>query len=318
MNQYRWHAVSLVVLLAVFMAAAPTVTAQQQFVSIATGGTAGTYYPLGGALGEIYNQHVAGVNASVQATGASVANVNMLAQGQVELALIQNDIAYYAAHAEEMFQSPIPALQGIATLYPEVIQIVARADAGIDSVEDLKGLRVAVGDAGSGTEANARQILGAAGITYDDISVRYLSFAEASSNLRDGHIDAAFVTAGLPTAAIQDIAAQREITLVPVSDELVAQLRADYPFYTQVVVPGGTYRGIDADVQTVAVKAMLAVRADLSEDLVYNLTKAMFENLPRLAQAHARGADVSLETAQDGMSIPVHPGAARYYAEAGF
>lgn len=318
MNQYRWHAVSLVVLLAVFMAAAPTVTAQQQFVSIATGGTAGTYYPLGGALGEIYNQHVPGVNASVQATGASVANVNMLAQGQVELALIQNDIAYYAAHAEEMFQSPIPALQGIATLYPEVIQIVARADAGIDSVEDLKGLRVAVGDAGSGTEANARQILGAAGITYDDISVRYLSFAEASSNLRDGHIDAAFVTAGLPTAAIQDIAAQREITLVPVSDELVAQLRADYPFYTQVVVPGGTYRGIDADVQTVAVKAMLAVRADLSEDLVYNLTKAMFENLPRLAQAHARGADVSLETAQDGMSIPVHPGAARYYAEAGF
>ncbi len=317
MTQYRWHAAALVVFLAAFMAGVPTVAAQQHFISIATGGTAGTYYPLGGALGEIYDQHVPGVNASVQATGASVANINMLAQGQVELALIQNDIAYYAANAQEMFQRPVTAVQGIATLYPEVIQIIARADAGIRSIEDLRGKRVAVGDAGSGTEANARQILGAAGITYNDISVRYLSFAEASSNLRDGHIDAAFVTAGLPTAAIQDIAAQRAITLVPVSDELVARLQEEYPFYTQVVVPGGTYRGVDQDVQTVAVKAMLAVRADLPEDLVYNLTKAMFENLPRLAQAHARGGDVSLETALDGMSIPVHPGAARYYAEAG-
>jgi len=316
-NLHRWHALSFVALLALVIAFAPTVTAQQQFISIATGGTAGTYYPLGGALAEIYNQRVPGVNATVQATGASVANVNMLAQGQVELALIQNDIAFYAANAQEMFRSPVPALQGIATLYPEVIQIIARADSGIDSVEDLKGKRVAVGDAGSGTEANARQILGAAGITYNDITVRYLSFAEASSNLRDGHIDAAFVTAGLPTAAIQDIAAQRNITLVPVSDELIAKLRADYPFYTRVVVPAGTYRGVDEDVQTVAVKAMLAVRADLPEELVYNLTKAMFENLPRLAQAHARGADVSLETAQDGMSIPLHPGAARYYAEVG-
>jgi len=312
----RLVGVALVAL--VIAASAVTVFAQRtQFISIATGGTAGTYYPLGGAMGEIFNQNVPGVNASVQATGASVANVNMMAQGQVELALIQNDIAFYAANAVEMFQNPIANLRGIATLYPEVIQIVARADAGIRTIEDLRGKRVAVGDAGSGTEANARQILAAAGLSYDDITVRYLSFAEASNNLRDGHIEAAFVTAGIPTAAIQDIASQRDIVIVPVGPDLLEKLVADYPFYTGVTIPGGTYRGVNDDVHTVAVKAMLAVRADLSEDLVYNLTKALFENLDRMAAAHAAGRLISLESAQDGMPIELHPGAARYFAEVG-
>src|SRR5690606_21571541 len=297
---------------------AVSVCAQRtQFITIGTGGTAGVYYPLGGAMAEIFNQNVRGVNVSVQATGASVANVNMIAQGQVELALIQNDIAFYAVNAQEMFQNRIGNLRGITTLYPEVIQLVARADAGIRSIADLKGKRVAVGDAGSGTEANARQILAAAGITYNDITVRYLSFAEASNNLRDGHIDAAFVTAGIPTAAIQDVAAGRDIVLVSVGADLAAALQEEYPFYIPVTVPGGTYSGVNDDVPTVAVGAMLAVRAELSEDLVYNLTKALFENLPRLAQAPVRGGDVSLETAQDGMSLTLHPGAARYYAEVG-
>src|SRR5690606_24014925 len=303
--------------LALVVALAPAAMAQTQFLNIATGGTAGTYYPLGGAMAEIFNQNVPGVDASVQATGASVANVNMMAQGQVDLALIQNDIAYYADQGLEMFRSPVRNLRGIANLYPEVIQIVARADSGIRSVADLKGKRVAVGDAGSGTEANARQILAAAGITYNDITVRYLSFAEASNNLRDGHIDAAFVTAGIPTAAIQDVAAGRDIVLVSVGADLAAALQEEYPFYIPVTVPGGTYSGVNDDVPTVAVGAMLAVRAELSEDLVYNLTKALFENLPRLAQAHVRGGDVSLETAQDGMSLTLHPGAARYYAGVG-
>jgi len=303
--------------LALVVALAPAAMAQTQFLNIATGGTAGTYYPLGGAMAEIFNQNVRGVEASVQATGASVANINMMAQGQVDLALVQNDIAFYAAQGLEMFRSPIANLRGIANLYPEVIQIVARADSGIRTVEDLKGKRVAVGDAGSGTEANARQILAAAGLSYNDITVRYLSFAEASNNLRDGHIDAAFVTAGIPTAAIQDVAATRDIVLVSVSPDLAARLQQEYPFYIAVTVPGGTYQGVNEDVPTVAVGAMLAVRADLSEDLVYNLTKALFENLDRLAQAHVRGGDVSLETAKDGMSLELHPGAARYFDEVG-
>lgn len=288
-----------------------------QFVTVATGGTAGVYYPLGGALAEIFNQHVPGVNASVQATGASVANVNLLAQGQAELAFIQNDIAYYAVNGVEMFQGrKVENLRGIATLYPEVIQLVALRQAGINSVADLKGKRVAVGDIGSGTELNARQILEAAGLTYRNLSARYLSFAEAAANLRDGHIDAAFVTAGIPTAAIQDIAVQKDVVIVPIGRELVERLKARYPFYTAVTIPAGTYRGVDRPVDTVAVKAMLVARADLPEDLVYNLTRAMFNNLQRLAQAHARGRDVSIQTARDGMSIPLHPGAARFYEEA--
>lgn len=289
-----------------------------QFVTIATGGTAGVYYPLGGALAEIFNQSVPGVNASVQATGASVANVNLLAQGQVELAFIQNDIAYYAANGIEMFDGrKVERLRGVATLYPEVVQLVALKQANIRSVADLKGKRVAVGDIGSGTELNARQILAAAGLTYKDLQARYLSFAEASANLRDGHIDAAFVTAGIPTAAIQDIAVQKDVVIVPITGEISAQLEARYPFYTQVVVPAGTYRGHAQDVTTVAVKAMLVARADLPEDLVYNLTRALFANLPRLAQAHARGKDIGEKTAKDGMSIPLHPGAERFYQELG-
>ncbi len=287
-----------------------------EFVTIAAGGTAGVYYPLGGALAEIFNQHVPGVNASVQATGASVANVNLLVQRQAELALIQNDIAFYAANGTEMFQGrKVDGLRGIATLYPEVIQLVASRDSGIRSLDDLRGKRVAVGDIGSGTEANARQILEAAGLTYRDIAARHLSFAEAAANLRDGHIDAAFVTAGIPTAAIQDIAVQRDVVIVPISGDLVRRLAERYPFYTQVTIPAGTYRGQDQAVVTVAVKAMLVARTDLPEQLVYQLTRAMFGNLPRLAQAHARGADVKLETAREGMSIPLHPGAERYYRE---
>lgn len=288
-----------------------------QFVTVATGGTAGVYYPLGGALAEIFNQNVPGVNASVQATGASVANVNLLAQRQVELAFIQNDIAYYAVNGVEMFQGrKVDDLRGVATLYPEVIQLVALRQAGVNSLADLKGKRVAVGDIGSGTEANARQILEAAGLSYRDLSARYLSFAEAAANLRDGHIDAAFVTAGIPTAAIQDIAVQKDVVIVPITGELVERLEARYPFYTRVTIPAGTYRGQDQPVATVAVKAMLVARADLPEDLVYNLTRAMFSNLARLAQAHVRGRDVSIQTARDGMSIPLHPGAARFFEEA--
>ena len=288
-----------------------------QFVTVASGGTAGVYYPLAGAMAEIFNQHVPGVNASVQATGASVANVNLLAQGQAELAFIQNDIAYYAVNGVEMFQGrKVTNLRGVATLYPEVIQLVALRQAGIGSVADLKGKRVAVGDIGSGTEANARQILEAAGLSYRDMAVRYLSFAEAAANLRDGHIDAAFVTAGIPTSAIQDIAVQKDIVIVPIAGPLVERLKERYPFYTQVTIPAGTYRGQSSPVTTVAVKAMLVARADLPEDLVYNLTRALFNNLGRLAQAHVRGQDVSIETARDGMSIPLHPGAARFYQEA--
>jgi len=286
-------------------------------LAIATGGTTGTYYPLGGAFANIINDYVDGVTANSESTGASVENVNLLNDGEVDFAMVQNDISYYAYEGIEMFEAeePMENLRGLATLYPETIQIVADAGAGIESVEDLAGKRVAVGAPGSGTEANARQILAAHGLTYDDLEPDYLSFGEASDNLKDGHVDAAFVTAGTPTAAITDLSTQHDVVLISISQEMIDEIISEYPYYAQVEIAAGTYRDQDESVDAVAVMAMLTVRAELSEDLVYEITKALFENLGDLESAHARGGDVSLEGALDGMSLELHPGTQRYFDE---
>lgn len=215
--------------------------AAQKFINIATGGTAGTYFPLGGALADILNKNIPGCNASAQSTGASVANVNLLNQGKVDIAFIQNDIAFYAANGQEMFKGKqVAGLQGLATLYPETVQIVTLKKTGIDSIDDFKGKRIAVGAAGSGTEANARQIMAAYGLTYEDMKVQYLSFGEAASALKDGNVDAAFVTAGHPTAAIQDISTSNDVVLIPVAADKADALIAKYPFYTKLTIKANT------------------------------------------------------------------------------
>jgi len=285
------------------------------FLNIATGGTAGTYYPLGGALSEIWNKNVPGVNSSAQSTGASVANINLLKENKADVIFVQNDITYYAANGVELFEDKYEDIRGLAILYPETVQLVTLANKGINSVADLKGKRVAVGAAGSGAEANARQILNAAGITYDDITEQYLSFAEAANNLKDGNVDAAFVTAGFPTAAVTDIAAQHPLKLISLDDALVEKLTKDYPYYTKIVIPAGTYSGVNEDINTVAVQAMLAVRSDMDEELAYNLVKTMYDNLDRIKAAHAVGELIKPETGTEGMPIKLHPGAQKYFDE---
>lgn len=290
--------------------------AAQKFINIATGGTSGTYFPLGGALADILNKNIPGTNASAQSTGASVANVNLLSQGKVEIAFIQNDIAYYAANGTEMFKGKqVAGLQGLATLYPETVQIVTLKKSGIKSVADFKGKRIAVGAAGSGTEANARQIMEAYGIKYDDIKVQYLSFGEAASALKDGNVDAAFVTAGHPTAAIQDIATQNDVVLVPVDADKADALIKQYPFYTKLVIKAGTYPKQDADVSAVAVKCMLAVTDKMDENTAYAIAKALYGNLDRMKSAHSAANAISKDTAKDGMSIKLNPGAEKFFHE---
>jgi uncharacterized protein len=290
-----------------------------QFLSIATGGTGGVYFPLGGALASIFNSYVPGVTANAESTGASVANVDLVGQGESELAFIQNDITYYAFTGTEMFAdrpAAIDNIRGMAVVYPELIQIVALADSGISSVEDLAGKRVAIGAPGSGTEANARQILAAHGLTYDDLGqADFLSFAEAADQLKNRQIDAAFVTAGIPTAAITEVATTADIIIIPIDSGMISDLASEYPFYVEVVIPGGTYPGNDDDVTTTAVQAMLVVPEDLPEGLVYNMTRAMFEYRQEIIDTHARGNDITLDTALAGMPIEVHPGAQRYYDE---
>lgn len=285
----------------------------KQFLNIATGGTAGTYYPLGGALAELLNQNIKGMNASAQSTGASVANVNMLKDGSVDIAFIQNDIAYYAANGKEMFKdNKVENIRGIAALYPETVQFVTTADKGIKSIADLKGKKVAVGASGSGAEANARQILGAYGLTYDDIDVQYLSFGEAADALKDGNVDVGVVVAGFPTAAIQDLAANKSAALVNIDAEHVDKLKKQYPYFTEITVPKGTYPGQEEDVNTVAVKCVIVTTDKLSDDLGEQIVKAIYEHLDRMKAAHAVGKYITKDTALEGMSIKMNAGAEKY------
>jgi TRAP transporter TAXI family solute receptor len=319
----RW--ILLVAAVALVAGVVAPISAQPvRLLSLVTGGTAGVYFPLGGAMAEIWNSKVSGVRVAAQSSGASVANVRTLARGDAQLALVQNDIAYYANNGSEVFAEagsnkpqPVPGIRGVAMLYPETIQIVTLRGKGINGIEDLKGRRVVVGDLGSGTEANARQILSVYDLFYRQLRPDFLSFASGIDQLRDGNTDAVFITAGYPTAAVVDIASSREIVLLPVGNEALQALRAKWSFYTRATIPMDAYPRLKAPTPTVAVMAMLVARADLPDDLVYNLTKAMWENLDRIKAAHARGRDLDLAKALDGMPLPVHPGADRYYLERG-
>lgn len=288
----------------------------KKFLNIATGGTAGTYYPIGGAMAEILNKDIKGMNASAQSTGATVANINMLKEGSVDLAIVQNDITYYAVNGTEMFtDKKVDTIRGIAALYPETCQFVTLDSSGIRSIAELKGKKVAVGAAGSGAEANARQILEAYGITYDDIQVQYLSFAEGASALKDGNVDAAFLTAGYPTASVQDISSQNTIRLLPVEAAKADALIAKYPFYTKTTIPAGTYAGFDEEVQTISVMAMLVATDKVDDTMGYDIAKAIFSNLDRLQAAHSVGKLITKEGALQGMSLPMNAGAEKFFKE---
>jgi len=286
------------------------------FVSLATGGTSGTYYPVGGAIAKVLNENIENMNASAQSTGASVTNTRLIYNEEVELAILQNDIASYAVNGANQFaDNQVNNMTGIAALYPEVIQIVVRDDAGIESIADLKGKKVAVGAPGSGAEANAKQIIEFFGLTYEDIEEDYLSFGEAASRLKDRQIDAAFLTAGIPTAAVMDVAATQDISLLNFNDEDIESLNSKYPYLTGVTVPAGSYNGLEEDIQTVALKAILVAVDDLTQETVYNITKAIFENRQTLINAHDRARDITLAGAMDGMTVELHPGAQQYYDE---
>lgn len=291
---------------------------QKTNLILATGGTSGTYYPFGGAIAQIFNSKIANMNVTAQATGASVENLKLIGKKEAELAIVQNDMTDYAYTGKENFKDgKIENVRAVATLYPEVIQIVASVDSGINSLQDIKSKKFSVGAPGSGVEANARQILEVSGMTYNDFSANYLSFAESSDAFKDKHLEGFLFTSGIPNAAIQDITATTDIKFISISDDVIKKIIEKYPFYTEYVIPAGTYKGQTTDVKTVAVNATLVVGAEVSEKVVYDLTKALFENQAELAKAHAKGQLLSLETAVKGVSVPFHPGAEKYYKEKG-
>ncbi len=285
---------------------------------LATGGTSGTYYPFGGAIANIWNTKIENMNVTAQATGASAENLRLINKGEAEYAIVQNDVMDYAYNGTDLFAGEkLTNLATIGTLYPEVVQIAVSKDSGIKSVADLKGKRISVGDAGSGVEFNAKQILEGYGLTFDDIKKNNLSFKESAEGIQNGTLDGCFITAGVPNSALQELAFTAGLSLIPVEGEAASKIMEKYSYYTLTTIPAGTYKGTDEYISALAIKATLAVSAKLDTDTVYEMTKALFSNLPELATAHAKGKEVSAENAVKGVSVPFHPGAVKYFKEVG-
>ena len=286
------------------------------FLSIATGGTTGTYYPLGGDIANLFNTVIPDVKASAQATGGSADNLRLIDAGEAELGTVQNDVSWFAYTATDSFKDEqIQSFSVVSSLYAEYVQIVTRADSGINSIADFKGKSISIGAAGSGVYTNAMHVLEAAGLTVDDIDAQYLSFSESADGLKNKQIDAAFICAGIPNAAITELGSTTEVKLISLSDDEVAKLCAAHPTYANLKLPAATY-GLAEDVNCIAITALLVCSNELDEELVYNMTKALYEQEGILT--HAKAAEITLDTAFVGVGdLPLHPGAARYYAEAG-
>ncbi|MCL1814749.1 MAG: TAXI family TRAP transporter solute-binding subunit [Treponema sp.] len=304
--------------LLLFLAAAVfTGCKKAETIRMATGGSTGTYYAFGSAVGQILGEKT-GISITIQSTGASKSNIQLIDAEEVELAIVQNDVMDYAWRGVDLFSGEqITSFSTMAALYAEVCQVVANPASGIRSIADLRGKNVSVGDAGSGTEFNARQILEAYGISFDDIGKQNLGFGASADALRDNKIDAFFCVAGAPTPAVIDLATSKDIVILEIDDAHAAQLIQKYPFYTQFPIPAGSYRGQDGDVITVAVKATFIVSPKLAEDTVYSLTKSLFENQAQIENAHVKGKELSTSYAVEGISVPFHPGAEKYFKEIG-
>lgn len=296
---------------------AAAVAADKMFLSIATGGVAGTYYPLGGGLAQVMNKHVPNVEVTAETGNASAANINLIAGHEVSMALVQNDVSYMAVKGEKPFTKPVQNLRMIASLYPEHVQCITVKGSGVKTLMDIKGKRVSVGAPGSGVASSLNSIFSVAGIKYSDMNTDFLDFANTADRLQDGQLDAGFLLAGYPTAAVMALAAQKDIDLVAFDEELLNKLVKKFPYFTKDVIPAGTYNGVDHDTPTPAVMAILVCDATMGDDLVYNITKAIFDNLDELRPVHDKAKLISLESGLKGASIALHPGAAKYFKEKG-
>lgn len=296
--------------------AAPAVQADT-FVNILTGGTSGVYYPLGVALSKIYGEKIPNVKAQVQSTKASVENLNLLQKGKGEIAFALGDSVKLAweGNAEAGFKEKLGKLRGVAAVYPNYIQVVASKESGIKSLADLKGKGLSVGAPKSGTELNARAIFETAGMSYSDLGkTEYLPFAESVELIKNRQLDATLQSAGLGVASIRDLATSLPIQVVSVPKEIAEKLGAPY---IAAEIPANTYEGQTENVATVAVGNILVTHSDVPDELVYQMTKLIFENLDQMVAAHKAAKLIKPESAAKGLPLPLHPGAERYYKEKG-
>jgi TRAP transporter TAXI family solute receptor len=303
---------------AAFLACAAPAAFAGERLSYATGGTSGTYYPIGSAMASVITKNVEGVEVTAEATGASIANLKMMRAGDVDMMMGASNNTYAGYAGEPPFDDkPVSTVRGVMSLYPEIFQFVVLKGSSLGRIEDLKGRKVAVGAPGSGTERTAKMILEAHGLTYDDINPQFLNFSEAITSLKDRLIDCAILGAGVPTSAVMDAATLLDVDLLPLSEDKTPALLKDRPYLAVYAINAGTYRSLDKDVQACGSPALWSVRHDLPEDLVYAMLKAVFEHMSTIAESHAQARTMSLQNALIAMSVPLHPGAARYYKEQG-
>ena len=301
---------------ATMMAAALPASAQQ--LSIATGGTGVVYYPIGGGFAEMINNHIDGAQATAEVTGASVENMGLIMRGDADLALVLADTAYQAYTGTGDFDGrQIENTRALASVYPNAVQLVTLAESDIQSIADLAGKRVSVGAPGSGTELNARALLEANGVNYEDFTPQRLNFNETADAIRDGDIDAGFWSVGPPTSSILNLAATRDIRLIGLSDEEIANAQEVEAVFAPYELAAGMYDGMDEAVQTIGIPNVLVVNADMDEELAYQLTQLLFENTDELIAVHPAANDTTVEFTMNSTPVPLHPGALRYFEEVG-
>ena len=296
--------------------------ADRIFFGIATGGTGGTYYPLGGMLAQMISNKVEidgkKLSATAETGNASVANATLLGREGIESAFVAADILDAAYKGEKQFDGkPIKNLRALGALYPETVQLVVRGNAGIKTFADIKGKSVSSGSPGSGQWQLLGDLLAAYGMDRKDVSEDYSSFSQSVEKIKDGNLDASLITAGTPTASVMELANHHSIKIVPLTGAPIAKLREVQPYYAETVLPANTYEGQTEDVNTIAVRAIWATHDKLDDKVAYEIVKALYENTDTLAKVHVKGKEISLQTALESVSIPLHPGAARYYREKG-
>lgn len=305
--------------LATLIAAVAAVPAfGQTQLSIATGGTGGVYYPMGGGIAEIINKHVEGYAATAEVTGASVENMGLIATGDADLAIALADTVQQGYTGTGRFEGQqLPMIRAVGSLYANMIQIVTTADSGITSIDDLKGKRVSVGAPGSGTEVNAMTLLAANGISFDDFTAERLNFNETADALANGDIDAGFWSVGAPTSSILNLATTNDIRIIGLTDAQIAAADAADPTFAPTTLAGGVYEGVAEDVATLGVPNVLVVSSEMDEETVYQITKAIYENITELQAVHPAANETTIAFTLSATPVPLHPGAIRYYEEAG-
>lgn len=298
------------------LAAAPALSQTQ--LSIATGGTGGVYYPMGGGLAEVINKHVEGYSATAEVTGASVENMGLIATGDADLAIALADTVQQSYAGTGRFEGQqLPMIRAIGSLYANMVQIVTLADSGVASIDDLKGKRVSVGAPGSGTEVNAQTLLAANGISFDDFEAQRLNFNETADALSNGDIDAGFWSVGAPTSSILNLATTKNIRVVGLTEAQIAAADAADATFAPLTLAGGVYTGVDEPVATIGVPNVLVVSSEMDEETVYQITKAMFENIAEMQAVHPAANETTVEFTMNATPVPLHPGALRYYEEIG-